>query len=62
MSYHQAKKCFDDVHDYVSPNPRAPVESALFNLAEGLAELAAAIESDLNKLHRGIQTVKRQTD
>ncbi len=62
MSYYQAKICFDDVHNFVSPNQGAPVDSALFNLAEGLAELAEAIEADLNKLHREIQTVKRQTE
>lgn len=63
MSYYKATECFQDIHNWISRrDQRVPLDSALFDLANGLTQLTEAIEADLNKLHREIQTVKRQTE
>jgi len=56
MSYHKARECFDENADIIPPS----TEPGMYNISNGLSELARAIENDLvevKHLLRNILTV-----
>lgn len=56
MSYHQAIKCFTENKALINP----PTQDALqWNLANGLLNLVAAIQSDLSAIDTRLQSIER---
>jgi len=57
MSYHMAKKCFEENKALVGPDPMTDPQT--WNLNNGLANLTDAIHADLAEIQRLLAQIAR---